>query len=153
MLLVNITLLLLTFSSLFFLMIRRPPRSTRTDTLFPYTTLFRSAATAPVPPDRWRRPHKPLPAMTPSPRVRPWSESARYRCASRSRSARPTTPTHDRCARQNCNRPPRRWHLPACPGTTAETTAARESPEPNHHPEAKKSRTTHTTQTAQTQPD
>src|SRR3546814_5874454 len=28
---------------LVFLMIRRPPRSTRTDTLFPYTTLFRSA--------------------------------------------------------------------------------------------------------------
>src|SRR3546814_10085956 len=28
---------------LFFLMIRRPPISTRTDTLFPYTTLFRSA--------------------------------------------------------------------------------------------------------------
>src|SRR3546814_9789899 len=28
----------------FFLMILRPPRSTRTDTLFPYTTLFRSAA-------------------------------------------------------------------------------------------------------------
>src|SRR3546814_16878892 len=28
-----------------FLMIRRPPRSTRTDTLFPYTTLFRSART------------------------------------------------------------------------------------------------------------
>src|SRR3546814_997755 len=27
-----------------FLMIRRPPRSTRTDTLFPYTTLFRSEA-------------------------------------------------------------------------------------------------------------
>src|SRR3546814_14066497 len=27
---------------LFFLMILRPPRSTRTDTLFPYTTLFRS---------------------------------------------------------------------------------------------------------------
>src|SRR3546814_19509831 len=31
----------------FFLMILRPPRSTRTDTLFPYTTLFRSP--------RWRR--------------------------------------------------------------------------------------------------
>src|SRR3546814_15447377 len=29
-------------NSVFFLMIRRPPRSTRTDTLFPYTTLFRS---------------------------------------------------------------------------------------------------------------
>src|SRR3546814_13182519 len=28
--------------SFFVLMIRRPPRSTRTDTLFPYTTLFRS---------------------------------------------------------------------------------------------------------------
>src|SRR3546814_1247921 len=27
---------------MFFLMIRRPPRSTRTDTRFPYTTLFRS---------------------------------------------------------------------------------------------------------------
>src|SRR3546814_6817328 len=27
---------------MFFLMVRRPPRSTRTDTLFPYTTLFRS---------------------------------------------------------------------------------------------------------------
>src|SRR3546814_16721919 len=40
-------LLLLCWSVLFsicvvFLMIRRPPRSTRTDTLFPYTTLFRS---------------------------------------------------------------------------------------------------------------
>src|SRR3546814_10983046 len=33
----------LTFCCFFFLMIRRPPRSTRTDTLFPYTTLFRSA--------------------------------------------------------------------------------------------------------------
>src|SRR3546814_2613523 len=29
-------------SVFFFLMIRRPPRSTLTDTLFPYTTLFRS---------------------------------------------------------------------------------------------------------------
>src|SRR3546814_15317851 len=31
------------FVLFFFLMIRRPPRSTRTDTLFPYTTLFRSS--------------------------------------------------------------------------------------------------------------
>src|SRR3546814_13108606 len=29
--------------SFFCLMVRRPPRSTRTDTLFPYTTLFRSS--------------------------------------------------------------------------------------------------------------
>src|SRR3546814_16681162 len=38
----------------FFLRIRRPPRSTRTDTLFPYTTLFRSAPAAggrPGPPE------------------------------------------------------------------------------------------------------
>src|SRR3546814_10745740 len=35
-------------------MIRRPPRSTRTDTLFPYTTLFRSAR-SPIPRTRnWR---------------------------------------------------------------------------------------------------
>src|SRR3546814_17646343 len=33
-------------SSVFLLMLRRPPRSTRTDTLFPYTTLFRSLAAA-----------------------------------------------------------------------------------------------------------
>src|SRR3546814_5594421 len=45
---------------LFFLMIRRPPRSTRTDTLFPYTTLFRSAADE-EPPAASRRPHLELP--------------------------------------------------------------------------------------------
>src|SRR3546814_13974669 len=33
---------LVLINDIFFLMIRRPPRSTRTDTLFPYTTLFRS---------------------------------------------------------------------------------------------------------------
>src|SRR3546814_2393891 len=45
-------------------MIRRPPRSTRTDTLFPYTTLFRSIASAsqgvdprPRRPDRTGLPH------------------------------------------------------------------------------------------------
>src|SRR3546814_6059703 len=32
---------------MFFLMIRLPPRSTRTDTLFPYTTLFRSFGIGP----------------------------------------------------------------------------------------------------------
>src|SRR3546814_6788296 len=42
-------------------MIRRPPRSTRTDTLFPYTTLFRSA--------RRRRP-------APPPRRSPWGAPA-----------------------------------------------------------------------------
>src|SRR3546814_16443135 len=36
------TIVLICYNCFFFLMIRRPPRSTRTDTLFPYTTLFRS---------------------------------------------------------------------------------------------------------------
>src|SRR3546814_16030164 len=41
-------------------MIRRPPRSTRTDTLFPYTTLFRSSGAAigasnrPAKPPKWQ---------------------------------------------------------------------------------------------------
>src|SRR3546814_7112076 len=45
------------FVFFFFLMIRRPPRSTRTATLFPYTTLFRSCLTAirRRAPDRARR--------------------------------------------------------------------------------------------------
>src|SRR3546814_16115413 len=38
----------------FFLMIRRPPRSTPTDTLFPYTTLFRSPRT-PISPSSFSR--------------------------------------------------------------------------------------------------
>src|SRR3546814_11426547 len=41
------------FSLFFFLMIRRPPRSTRTDTLFPYTTLFRSPWELPAWPRAW----------------------------------------------------------------------------------------------------
>src|SRR3546814_1891595 len=57
----------------FFLMIRRPPRSTRTDTLFPYTTLFRS-------PDRLAR------------RLR--TACQRTRCV---RTYRRSSPAHD-CA-------------------------------------------------------
>src|SRR3546814_14868092 len=40
---VHCSLIRLSYLCFFFLMIRRPPRSTRTDTLFPYTTLFRSS--------------------------------------------------------------------------------------------------------------
>src|SRR3546814_13031672 len=50
----------------FFLMIRLPPRSTRTDTLFPYTTLFRSAfqrSVMPVKSCRHRPRRKPGPAV------------------------------------------------------------------------------------------
>src|SRR3546814_15332937 len=46
---------LVSYCHFFFLMIRRPPRSTRTDTLFPYTTLFRSARSAGDRPDARRR--------------------------------------------------------------------------------------------------
>src|SRR3546814_4842575 len=46
------------FSVWLFLMIRRPPRATLTDTLFPYTTLFRSPVPPPPPP--WPPP-PPLP--------------------------------------------------------------------------------------------
>src|SRR3546814_17161398 len=44
-------------------MIRRPPRSTRTDTLFPYTTLFRAAASL-------RAVRVPLTERTPGGRLR-----------------------------------------------------------------------------------
>src|SRR3546814_11846297 len=53
----------------FFLMLPPPPRSTRTVTLFPYTTLFRSVA--------WREiiasdPSSPRP-LAPAPRCDPWA--------------------------------------------------------------------------------
>src|SRR3546814_1344198 len=48
----------------FVLLIRRPPRSTRTDTLFPYTTLFRSPRQGPVDcRPRFERSGDPLPAL------------------------------------------------------------------------------------------
>src|SRR3546814_1097604 len=54
-------------------MIRRPPRSTRTDTLFPYTTLFRS------PRPGWRR----CRGGPGSPRQRSWRSRRRQRGARR----------------------------------------------------------------------
>src|SRR3546814_7011909 len=54
-------------------MIRRPPRSTRTDTLFPYTTLFRSCVPAVYPAYRSRRIPFQLPARRKSGQERsPW---------------------------------------------------------------------------------
>src|SRR3546814_15553129 len=55
-------------------MIQRPPRSTRTDTPFPYTTLFRSSTSAgsPLrrsPPTTWTQ----APTDWPSPPRAPWS--------------------------------------------------------------------------------
>src|SRR3546814_2240396 len=63
-LLVLIGLLYLLF---FFLMIRRPPRSTRTDTLFPYTTLFRSRPRSPRGTLQPAPAHGPLRALGPQP--------------------------------------------------------------------------------------
>src|SRR3546814_20616947 len=40
-------------------MVRRPPRSTRTDTLFPYTTLFRSLRLGPALPIIWMSEYEP----------------------------------------------------------------------------------------------
>src|SRR3546814_16501955 len=64
-------------SCCFFLMIRRPPISTRTDTLFPYTTLFRSRKDTSVP-DRHTRPPGP-PAFRP-----PAQRTAAGQCRTRS---------------------------------------------------------------------
>src|SRR3546814_3486119 len=60
----------LLLSFVFFLMIRRPPRSTRTDTLFPYTTLFRSCSTR-------RRHHHPHPCRSHGPE-RPAATPSRH---------------------------------------------------------------------------
>src|SRR3546814_9183406 len=65
-------------------MIRRPPRSTRTDTLFPYTTLFRS-----IRPDRENNGNADSTAIHPLP-------AAAHRRAVRRRSARPG---YQRCRR------------------------------------------------------
>src|SRR3546814_2268515 len=62
----------------FFLMRRPPPRSTRTDTLFPYTTLFRSRCAASSiscrPPTARHRPggRPTIPATATKPRSTPW---------------------------------------------------------------------------------
>src|SRR3546814_1375328 len=78
-------------SSIFFfiLMIRRPPRSTRTDTLFPYTTLFRSPAI------RWHEPDggttwsgSATSAMSAVPGRRIMSDDARDSTSCRSRTSR-----------------------------------------------------------------
>src|SRR3546814_1813840 len=59
-------------------MIRRPPRSTRTDTLFPYTTLFRSRRSARATSGPRLRPrHSGLPAPTGCAASRPDRKSTR----------------------------------------------------------------------------
>src|SRR3546814_14947381 len=84
------------FCVCFFLMIRRPPGSTRTDTLFPYTTLFRS-----------RRHRRPQP---------PWrlSEPERRRSRRRQRTDEPDHPrsvggTQRLAAGHRLHPPARHW--------------------------------------------
>src|SRR3546814_16812873 len=77
----------------FFLMIRRPPRSTRTDTLFPYTTLFRSspAASAHARPPRAPCLHPRREEPSPNPTDRPWAPAwapPPPRCRRRGREGR-----------------------------------------------------------------
>src|SRR3546814_2900966 len=65
----------------FFLLIRRPPRSTRTDTLFPYTTLFRSPTW--MPPLRAVAPgahHVRQPSGLPPVRLSPVAASNKWLC-------------------------------------------------------------------------
>src|SRR3546814_540360 len=62
-------------------MIRRPPRSTRTDTLFPYTTLFRSRVAA-----------GPAAARLDGPAARPPAGEGRRRRTSDRRVAAPPSP-------------------------------------------------------------
>src|SRR3546814_6618415 len=66
-------------------MIRRPPRSTRTDTLFPYTTLFRSYA---------RKGHRPVGDL-----VRQQGQARRRQCHHRPRPAPAAQYRRDPCAR------------------------------------------------------
>src|SRR3546814_18657030 len=74
-------------------MIRRPPRSTRTDTLFPYTTLFRSVANQPG-----AQPREPAALLAPAdPAVGPADAGAADRSAEhrvRRPAGRPGIPDH-----------------------------------------------------------
>src|SRR3546814_7940474 len=70
-------------------MIRRPPRSTRTDTLFPYTPLFRSCPGPPWPRPKLRRP---LPSLLPS---------RRHRSPARRGPDRATTASSSRAKRRS----------------------------------------------------
>src|SRR3546814_20168177 len=97
----------------FFLMIRRPPRSTRTDTLFPYTTLFRSPAFPPragadplsgPAAHRRRRPPTPSRAVRRRPAV---ARPRRGHCRGSERSARapPRARGHHGAERRRSGRP------------------------------------------------
>src|SRR3546814_14674585 len=115
---------LLLIGCVFFLMIRRPPRSTRTDTLFPYTTLFRSQGRDRAGDDRrrYRRGagllHRPPrePCRRRGARARRRHRAAGPRCARRTRRAR---------AARHCQRPARRPAEPQTPAHLLATNSPR----------------------------
>src|SRR3546814_8925459 len=76
-------------------MIRRPPRSTRTDTLFPYTTLFRSYRRVPRPDRETYFPDSPARARAVLPRTQP---SRNRDGAARCSAARSPRPVRRACA-------------------------------------------------------
>src|SRR3546814_17738072 len=83
-------------------MIRRPPRSTRTDTLFPYTTLFRSSIEAS---DAFHAPARPVGLERGCTPLRPYPRTERRRCARLSGQAgaarrAPPSPPHAVIGRQ-----------------------------------------------------
>src|SRR3546814_5892696 len=82
---------------------RRPPRSTRTDTLFPYTTLFRSTTAPP-----------PRPRPSSSTASSPTSTPTACASSSRDRPRRDRWP-HCRARRQALDRIVVRWKRAAVP--------------------------------------
>src|SRR3546814_6256788 len=91
-------------------MIRRPPRSTRTDTLFPYTTLFRSVRR------RMRRP-----VHYHAGRLDPWRHRAQHR-SEELRLRYGDTPSSE-CGSGS----PFRRHPPPCKGRSEEHTSELQS--------------------------
>src|SRR3546814_19449947 len=75
----SIAIFTFTYSFVVFLMIRRPPRSTRTDTLFPYTTLFRSGLHD-VSPIRLAAQEGQLQGCGIANAVREWQKTTSYKC-------------------------------------------------------------------------
>src|SRR3546814_5398481 len=118
-------------------MIRRPPRSTRTDTLFPYTTLFRSAdrlaVSFPIPHSHFLLPHhtQPVVARLPStpigalPCEPSWLPAPSPSHSPRALSPRPRRRPAPRPPRPHRRRKPKqtRWRRPS-PATGAKTDRA-----------------------------
>src|SRR3546814_18726598 len=88
-------------------MLRRPPRSTRTDTHFPYTTLFRSGST-PLPAEARSCTAPPCPdGPAAAPGGLP-SQPARHKATARPDASHPACPSQE---------PP--WASATCPATAA----------------------------------